>query len=259
MNCFKKLSEKRLIRQIKNLRDQGGEPIVKKLHKAVLWEEDAYEVLRYYVNLTAKIPLPDGPYDRTSNLLQLVCEPQECKDHYWIYIHDGLYFAVEIGLNSKIYIGREICLSTRHGGLSFAYVKVPLKDCKWQLGVPSRLYGYFMYSAAGFEPIALMLEGRDVDVEKFDESVWNARVKYESKPHHLEGYSDQGIKGEWYDVWFSIAKRGPIYDKEEAEHLPINAHERWWKGEKIIRQFKESERPTVKDMMVIWNQLRKSV
>jgi len=257
MNCLKKLSEKCLIRRIERLREEGGEPFVKKLHKAVLYEEDAYEILRYYVNLSTQTPLHGKPYDRKSNLLKLACGCQNDPNHYWLYFADGLYYAVQIGLKSKIFIGRTVCVP--YVELSFAYLKVQLKDCRWQLGVPSRLYGYFVYSAAGLEPIALMLEGRDVEAEGFDESVWGARVEYEPKPHHLEGFSNQGIKGKWYDVWFSIAKRGPIYDEEEAEHLPINGHERWWKGEKIIRQLKKNERPTLKDMMVIWNQFRNSV
>lgn len=264
MSYFSELGEKRLHRRIKKVRNQGGEPIVKKLHKDVLYEEDAYGIIRKYVYIAFNGICPSNllmtNYDCKSGLLKLVSEPQECKEHYWLYIHDGLYFMVEIGLDSKIHIGREICLPVSRVGLGFAYIKVPLKNCKWQLGVPSMLYGYFMYSEAGLEPIALMLEGRNVDVEDFDESVWNARVEYTPKKHYLEGYDKRyGHKGSWYDVWFSIAKRGPIFDQEEADHLPINAHERWWKGEKIIRQFEADKRPTLTDMMVIWDQFRKSV
>lgn len=51
-NYFIQRRENRLKRSIENLRLQDGEPIVKKLHKSVLYEEEAYEVLRYYVNLS---------------------------------------------------------------------------------------------------------------------------------------------------------------------------------------------------------------
>ena len=230
-----------------------------KLHKEVLYEADAYEVIRYYVNLTAKNSLPDGPYDCKSNLLKLAAGKNADENDYWLYCQDGLYYAVQIGLKSKIYIGRAVCIPYA-APIAFAYLRIPLKNCKWQLGVPSRLYGYFMYSAAGLEHIALMLEGKNVDVENFDESVWSARVEYEPKEHHLEGYDEiHGHKGSWYDVWFSLAKHGPIFDKEEADRLPINAHERWWNGEKIIRQFRKDEHPSLNDMLVIWDIFRKNV
>ena len=240
MNCFKRLSERRLIRRIEKLRLGEGEPIVKKLHQSVLYEKDARSALQYYVNLSERT--------YNSHLLRLACGGNNDDNHYWLYIKDGLYYAVQIGLKSKIFIGRTLYIP--YVAVDFAYLEVHVKDCSYQLWSPSELYGYFIYSAKGLQPIALMLRGRDVS--DFDESVWSVKVNYEPKRYQLEGYDCYGCKGDWYDVWFSAFSRKPIFDREEAERLPINHYERWFKGEKIIRQFGENERPSMQDMLIIW-------
>ena len=91
MNYFKKLSERCLVRRIKKLREEGGEPIVKNLHRSVLYEEDAYNILQHYANLSAQTPLHDRPYDCKSNLLKLACGCNYDKNNYWLYSEGGLW------------------------------------------------------------------------------------------------------------------------------------------------------------------------
>lgn len=255
-NYFKKMRENRIARRIEKLRTQEGNPVVYKLHKSVLYEADAYEVIRYYVNLTSKNPLPNVPYDCKSNLLQLRSRNGD-DSHYWVYKQDSLYYSVKIGFNSEISIGRKICSPFGDADGYFAYIELPLKSCNWQLGVSSELYGYFVTGSDGLRPIALMLRG--VDVTNVYESIWGVRVEYEPDDYQLKGYDGRGLKGEWYDVWFSHYSFKPIYTREEAEQIPVYDVGKRWKGEKIIRQFKKNERPTLNDMLVIWDIFRKNV
>ena len=252
---FNRLNEGRLIRGIENLRKGGGQPVVVKLYKPVLYEEDAYKVLQYYVNLSSQTPLPEGPYDRKSNILRLAHNSNGDDCYYWLYIQDGLYYAIEIGMKSKIFIWCTVYIPYEE--VRSAYLKVPIRDCTRDLCAPSRLYGYFVYSAAGLKPISVMFESEHLNPDIA--AIWGAKVEYREKSSSLKGFDEYGLKGSWYDVWFSPAHSRPIYNKEKTERIPISGHERWWKGEKIIHQFNESERPSLQEMLTIWNIFRKTV
>ena len=255
-NYFAKWREDRLIRKLQKLRYLYGSPVVQKLSRSVLYENDAYQVLRYYVNLTAESPLHEGLYDPKSNLLKLACGTGNDKNHYWLYQQDGLYYAVQIGLKSKIFIGRTSYIP--YGNLIEGDIRIDLKDCRrdvWEtLGtifprIP--LYGYFHFGKDGLIPVALILEGEDV--VDFNEGVWGAEVEYQEVSHILEGYDKFGRKGEWYDVFISPFSLSPLDYGNETMYQPwTTIHHRWWKGEKIIRQFDKADRLSLEDMLTIW-------
>lgn len=254
MNYLTKIKERSFTNKVKKLRKQNKGPIVQNLHREILYEKDAYEVLRYYVNLSAQNPLPDETCNSKSNLLKLACGINKDENHYWLYCQNDLYYAVQIGLRSMIFIGKTTFLPYQE--LDFAYLKIPIKNCFWQIADHSRLYGYFLY-ASELEPIALLLNG--FDIRDIDESVWGANVHYSAQEYRLDGYDALGRKGEWYDVWLSPYRFKPIYDREEANLWPVNAWKQFWKGEKIIHQFKNDERPSLSDMLMIWKIFLKNV
>ena len=251
---FARKREDRLMRRIERLRQDGGDPMVVKLHKPVLYEEDAYEAMRYWVNLSKGIKFGEEPYERSSNLLKLACGCNEDKNEYWLYFKEGLYYAVQIGMKSKLFIGRTIYIP--YCELGFAYIRVPVKDCKWQVKGASELYGYFLYAAEGLQPLALILKGSGI--EDKDEGVWGAKVDYTPVPHLLDGYDFLGRKGKGYSEWDT--SDGLVYTEEEAKRaLYVYDLKYLWEGEKIIHQFRRNERPVFSDFLAMWNIFRKNI
>ena len=262
-NYFAKWREDRLIRKLQELRYLFGAPVVEKLSGSVLYENDAYQVLRYYVNLIAESPLHEGLYDPKSNLLKLACGTGNDKNHYWLYQQDGLYYAVQIGLKSKIFIGRTSYMP--YINLGFAYIKVPIKNCSRQLSdtrgtlfADAPLFGYFVTGENGLRPLALILQGEDIlDI---NDSVWGVDVNYHEEQYLLEGYDHLGRKGQFYNVWLSPFSLSLVYTYEDARYHPWNTvRQRWWKGEKIIRQFDKDDRLSLEDMLTVWKLFLKEI
>lgn len=269
MNYFSELSERLFIHKVDWLKKHQAtgssndelvlcenKSVSRRLNKPVLYEEDAYEVLHYWVNRISPEKLHPGPYSRESKLLKLACDSRNV--FYWLYFNDGLYYAVRIGVRSVLSVGLTSYIPYCEIGRGHNDVEVEINGILPEIDGKATLFVKFVYDENGMQPSLLLVKG--YDIHSINKAPWNSEVQFfDLDALREKRYDVMGRRGEWYEVWYNDLD-DEVY---RGQHKPDDGgtwiHDKWWKGEKIICQFFSVERPNVQEMLAIWDNFRRNV